>query len=127
MAKKHSNLQTMLKLKCPRCREAGLFEDNNPYHFSKLLKMHSKCPDCGLNFIPEPGFYYGAMFLSYIMNAFLIVAVFVTYILLTPKFSELYSILYIAATIVVCAPYTYRLSRSVWLNFLVNYHKSLWE
>ncbi len=28
------------------------------------------CPKCGRDFFPEPGFYYGAMFISYIGSAF---------------------------------------------------------
>ena len=28
------------------------------------------CPACGQNYFPEPGFYYGAMFISYIGSAF---------------------------------------------------------
>lgn len=33
--------------------------------------MNEKCPVCEQNFEPEPGFYFGAMFLSYIVSGFL--------------------------------------------------------
>ncbi len=32
--------------------------------------QYEHCPKCGRNFFPEPGFYYGAMFISYIGSAF---------------------------------------------------------
>ena len=34
--------------------------------------MHDKCGHCGQKFTPEPGFYYGAMFLSYILSGWLL-------------------------------------------------------
>ena len=27
--------------------------------------MHDECPECGVSFEREPGFYYGAMYFSY--------------------------------------------------------------
>lgn len=32
--------------------------------------MHKQCSACGQRFEPEPGFYYGAMFISYIFLGF---------------------------------------------------------
>ncbi|MFZ1705796.1 MAG: DUF983 domain-containing protein, partial [Saprospiraceae bacterium] len=37
---------------------------------SKPLEMPEKCPSCGQLYQPEPGFYFGAMFLSYILSGF---------------------------------------------------------
>lgn len=30
--------------------------------------MPDHCPECGLSFMPEPGFYYGAMYVSYALT-----------------------------------------------------------
>lgn len=62
-------LTSIWKYKCPRCREGDLY--TKPFKVSKPLDMHEKCTNCGLNFQPEPGYYFGAMFVSYIWTGFL--------------------------------------------------------
>lgn len=51
---------------CPRCRKGKLFVE--PFKLSEPLNMHSHCDHCGLNYAPEPGYYWGAMFLSYAIS-----------------------------------------------------------
>lgn len=59
-----SKLGAILAEKCPRCREGNVFEHSllNVRHFSQT---HVHCPVCGLRYEIEPGFFYGAMFISY--------------------------------------------------------------
>ncbi|MBK9636286.1 MAG: DUF983 domain-containing protein [Bacteroidetes bacterium] len=66
-----------------------MFIDRNPYHLKTMSKMHSHCPNCGLNFEPEPGYYYGAMYVSYAFTIAVSVAVFLFYWVLFPDFSAL--------------------------------------
>ena len=61
-------MRAALKLKCPKCAQSNLFTDPNPYHFKKLGDMPVVCPNCALPFTPEPGFYYGAMYVSYALT-----------------------------------------------------------
>ncbi|MGB0368672.1 MAG: DUF983 domain-containing protein, partial [Flavobacteriales bacterium] len=75
--KKGSKIYSMLRLKCPRCHEGDLFLHKNPYSFTKLEKMPDNCPVCDQKYWPEPGFYYGAMYVSYALTIALSVAVFV--------------------------------------------------
>ncbi len=65
---------SMLSMKCPRCREGEMFETGS-FSFKKPFDMHRRCPKCDQNFFPEPGFYYGAMFISYIMTGWFCVLV----------------------------------------------------
>ena len=67
MSKRNFLTNALLK-KCPRCQEGDLFI--KPFEFTKPLNMPERCPVCHQKFEPEPGFYYGAMFLSYIFSAF---------------------------------------------------------
>ncbi|MEL6718022.1 MAG: DUF983 domain-containing protein, partial [Bacteroidota bacterium] len=64
--KKGTKPYSLFKLKCPRCHEADLFETGS-FSFQKPFEMHERCPNCNFNNFPEPGFYYGAMFMSYII------------------------------------------------------------
>lgn len=43
-----------------------------PLNLKQPLDMHEHCPICNLNYEPEPGFYFGAMFISYTISAFIL-------------------------------------------------------
>ena len=47
---------------CPRCRQGSIFQ--RPTYLG-LPKMHERCPVCGLKFDREPGYFLGAMYISY--------------------------------------------------------------
>jgi len=53
----------MWSYSCPKCRETKMFKD--PFQITKPLDMFERCSHCKQSFEPEPGFYFGAMFLSY--------------------------------------------------------------
>ena len=55
-------------LLCPKCGQGKLFKNPNPYNFKTIADMPDNCPHCNLSFMPEPGFYYGAMFMSYVVT-----------------------------------------------------------
>lgn len=70
----HSQTEAILKGKCPRCRTGDLFP-HNPYNPNKILHVNKECPHCHLNIEREPGFLYGAMYISYAVN----VAIMITF------------------------------------------------
>jgi len=57
------SFKAMWQNKCPRCRKGDIFV--KPLDVLNPLDMPEKCTMCGQATEPEPGFYYGAMFLSY--------------------------------------------------------------
>jgi uncharacterized protein (DUF983 family) len=60
--------------KCPRCREGDIFV--HPISkISKFSEMNSHCSKCGVSFEPEPGFYYGSLFVSYAFTVAIMVIV----------------------------------------------------
>jgi len=58
--------------KCPKCREGNLFPVS-PFSYRKLTVIHSRCAVCDADLIPEPGFYDGAMYISYAFSVALMV------------------------------------------------------
>lgn len=46
-----------------------------PFKLKSPLEMHERCLHCGQRFEPEPGFYFGAMFLSYILSAWILLII----------------------------------------------------
>ena len=59
--------------KCPKCRQGNMFPVS-PFSYRKLTVMHSRCQVCDANLIPEPGFYDGAMYISYAFSVALMVS-----------------------------------------------------
>ena len=50
-------LGALVKQRCPRCLQGPVF--------AGLFHMHAQCPVCGLSFEREPGYFTGALYLSY--------------------------------------------------------------
>ncbi|GAA4374816.1 DUF983 domain-containing protein [Hymenobacter koreensis] len=73
MSRIQSTPLSLLALRCPRCHEGPLFK-SSAFNLSKFTEMPEHCPVCGQTYEPEPGFYWGAMFISYAFT----VAIFVT-------------------------------------------------
>jgi uncharacterized protein (DUF983 family) len=61
-AAKPSTLRSILQQRCPRCRMGGIFRYSI---FRGFPKMCERCAICDLKFEREPGYFLGAMYLSY--------------------------------------------------------------
>ena len=64
---KTGKLYSIFFNKCPRCNKGKFWKSNNPYYnlFLNGGENHSHCLNCDLKFEIEPGFFYGAMYISY--------------------------------------------------------------
>jgi uncharacterized protein (DUF983 family) len=112
-------LSSIIKCKCPKCRQGDLFV--KPLVIKNFLTMPEQCNHCGQKTMPEPGFYYGAMFMSYIITAFLYLGIVGSLILglgfsVEAAFGVL--LLFVIATYI----HTARLSRSLWIHLMVSYN-----
>lgn len=126
MFKKESRLFGILHNKCPRCHEGHFFNSDHPYKLKTFDKMEKRCCVCDLNYEPEPGYYYGAMYVSYALN----VAVFVTLwimieVLKTSEISLTSYILLLVVPNLLLTPVIYRLSRLTWISFFTKYNKTI--
>ncbi len=59
---KLSTAGDILRQRCPRCRAGNIFRHSI---FRGFPKMHERCPVCDLKFEREPGYFLGAMYVSY--------------------------------------------------------------
>lgn len=115
-------LPTALKMKCPYCGEGDLFKVKNPYRFSTMHVMHDACPKCHTSFHEEPGFYWGAMYVSYALTAGMVVFNTV-WIYLTMGFNMWAHIIVNVAMIIGLSPLSFRISRALWLASSLRYFK----
>lgn len=113
-------LFSVLNNKCPKCHNGPVFEVNNPYNLKRFDKMYKSCTWCGETYHKEPGFYYGAMIVSYMLNGALFIFTFLG-IYIPMEIDAITYIVTMGALIVILAPLTFRLSRLVWLNVFVGF------
>ncbi len=115
-------ITSIFTLTCPRCRVGKLF--TQPFNYTNAISMPKRCPKCDLNFFREPGFYYGAMFISYAITAwvFFVIGMTMTFGFGMDFNTALIVILIVAVLLFV---YSFRLSRSVWIHIFVKYDPNI--
>lgn len=109
-------------MKCPRCHE-GEFFVSHPYDLKHAGEIHENCPVCGLKYSKEPGFYYGAMYVSYALGVAVFVTLWVSMKLFFNIQSTAVQIGVIIAISLVLTPYLYALSKIIWANFFIRYDR----
>lgn len=62
---KFDKIRALINCKCPKCRIGKVFT-GSPYAFRKR-RTNEVCSHCGLFFEIEPGYFYAAMYISYLM------------------------------------------------------------
>ena len=92
------------------------------WNLGGFLATHKNCPHCGTQYEPEPGFFWGAMYINYAFNVGTIAAIgLATWILFDPSSIFAYFIP-IFLGIVVTIPFTTRLSRMIMLHAFGPFH-----
>ena len=111
-------LSSVYQYKCPRCRQGDLFV--KPFNMSKPLEMPDNCAVCGQKTMPEPGFYYGSMFLSYIVTGFLYLGI-VGFLMLVLGMSVNKAFIILLLFVAITYFKTARLARLLWIHAMVRY------
>lgn len=124
MFKKGTKLYSILTGSCPKCHGESMFKNKNPYILSEALSMHEYCSNCKTKYKIEPSFFYGSMYVSYPVGiAFATAAFVISFFVFKASIHTVF--ISIIATLIVCMPIILRLSRNIWINFFMNYDKSL--
>lgn len=110
--------------KCRRCHKGSIFTSGNPYKLKSVLKMNEECSYCGLKYEREPGFFYGAMYVSYGMMSGIFI-VWYTIDQLWLHLPALVLFLLVVASLLLFFPVAFRWARIIWLNFFVRYEKGI--
>ena len=121
MALKGTKLYSVFTMTCPKCQETKLFENGNPYNLSKIFDMPERCSKCGQKIEMEPGFFYGAMYVSYGLSVAYLVSVFVAMYVLMDDFTTTQYLVVGVGSLFILTPYFFRLARAIWINFFVKY------
>ncbi|MEM6964990.1 MAG: DUF983 domain-containing protein [Bacteroidota bacterium] len=118
--KQRSVLSSVFAMKCPRCREGDLFKTPT-FSYQKPTEMPDNCPVCNQSYSPEPGFWYGAMFISYIWTAWACLffvggGIFLFGMSVNGAFALL------IVVVAIFFFWIFRISRSMWIHIYVKYN-----
>ncbi len=120
---KKTKLYSILYNKCPYCHEGEFFIDKNPFNLKKFDKQHDNCPVCKSTYMPENGFYYGAMYVSYGLDIALGIALFILSNVIfswgTTAFLTIFVITLLGLWTII-----FRKARLIWINLFVKYDKT---
>ena len=106
MTKAPSRLRAIVGRKCPRCLSGSIYRS--------LLRPHETCPDCGLVFEREPGYFLGSFYISYGVGG--LVAVPTMLIVVYGKLSFAWLFPLVAFWVGVFAPVIVTYSRVLWYH-----------
>ena len=102
------------KCLCPQCRTGKMFK-YPAWNWFKAYDMHQDCSVCGLHYEVEPGFFWGAMYISYAFGvAISVVAGTITSVVLQDPDLWVYIVAVITALILL-SPQSMRYSRVLML------------
>jgi uncharacterized protein (DUF983 family) len=103
------HLWVILRRGCPRCGHAI---------FRAPLSMYEECPGCGLDFDRgQPGYFTGAMYVSYALAIPLIALLTLIEYVLIPSWSLWQLVLLAWAICVPLIPWIWQYSRVIWIHF----------
>ena len=99
--------------KCPRCHQGNLFVTST-LNLSGFYKMYRNCPVCKQTFEPEPGFYFGAMFVAYGMLVPMSVLTWITLFFVFHPAFEVYVVVILVLNVLLL-PFIFRYSRTLYV------------
>lgn len=114
-------MYSVLRHKCPKCHEGDLYPTRIS-SFRKIFTMNDHCAQCGQDFTIEPGFYWGSMYVAYILSSGLMLSGFALVYFLT-GWGIMESFLVVLALALLLYGAIFRTSRAIWINFYVHYKK----
>ena len=100
--------------KCPHCNEGHVFEPETGIF--KFPVMNDRCPNCDYKFEREPGYFIGAMYLSYGLGVAQGVAAYVMVYLFLPTLPIEWVVTAVVGTILIFAKKNYKWSRILYLH-----------
>lgn len=121
MFSKGTKLYSILHFKCPHCHEGEFFMDRNPYNLSKAGDVLDECLVCHRRYSPEPGFYFGAMYVAYALTVATFVTAYVATVVLYPMASTGLTVGIVLGSLIVSTPLLYALSKTIYAALFLSY------
>ncbi|MDX6747977.1 DUF983 domain-containing protein [Polaribacter sp. PL03] len=109
-----ANVIDVLKCKCPNCKKGKMYSELGNLLLFRAPKMNAICNECSFKFEKEPGFFFGAMFVSYALVAVEMIASVVLFKFIL-DFSYISVVFVAITTAILLSTINFRISRSIWI------------
>lgn len=106
-------LVNILKEKCPNCNTVKVFEYKGLF---RMPAMKDACEGCQYHFDREPGYFLGAMYISYALAVFEAIVTFLICYFAFPSLPVTWIPIVIITVIVLCSRKNYKLSRIIYMR-----------
>jgi uncharacterized protein (DUF983 family) len=103
-----ARLRAIARQRCPQCLQGRVF--------SGIIKMRDRCTICGHQFTREPGYFTGAMYLSYGMSLVVFSVLTGVALLLLPSHSPGWALAVAVPLFLALVPILFRYSRVIWMH-----------
>lgn len=117
-AKKQNLALRMISEKCPHCGKGQVFKKKE--HFFQLPVMYDRCTNCNYLFDREPGYFLGAMYISYGLAVFQGIITFLICHYFFENMSSLALCLSLVSVILLFSMRNYRWSRVFYMYIFPN-------
>ncbi len=104
-----SRWRAILEQRCPSCLEGKVF--------SGPVAMRQTCPVCGYRFQREPGYFLGAMYISYPLAVMVIGVFLLLFHWIWPDWPWEGKLALAVLPLLVLVPTIFRYSRVLWMHF----------
>ena len=112
--KQISFILSVYKEKCPKCNNGYVFKQN--VSILNLPVMNECCSNCNYQFDRDPGYFLGAMYISYGLAVVQGVVTFFFIHFSFPLLSTFYEILSVIFVIIILGRKNYKLSRVLYIH-----------
>jgi uncharacterized protein (DUF983 family) len=102
------NLGAILRQRCPRCLKGAVFNG--------LMATRERCDVCGLRFEREPGYFVGAMYVSYALAVAVMTLLVLLIRRLRPHWSDIAVVGAALPPFLPLVPLIVRYSKIIWLH-----------
>lgn len=121
---KGKKMYSITHFKCPHCHEGEFFKSRNPYDLKNMSATHDYCPKCKRKLYLEPGFYYGAMYVSYALSVAHVITFWVASLVLGIDLGFWNFIIFVGTFLIALTPLYYALSKIIWANMFIGFKES---
>ena len=108
-----STLMNILQEKCPNCNSQKVFENKGIF---KMPVMKDECEACHYHFDREPGYFLGAMYISYALAVLQAIITFVICYYAFPGLPIPWIPAFIIGVILLFSKKNYKLSRIIYMH-----------
>jgi uncharacterized protein (DUF983 family) len=111
---RHSRFYRIIAELCPRCGQTKVFRKQR--HLLAMPEMNRSCSHCGYHFDREPGYFLGAMYISYGLSVLWGGITFLICYFLFPGLPTIWIPILILVAITLMAIKSWKLSRIIYMH-----------